>query len=199
MNGGGPGSGQGRSGSGQQGNPNQVTTTTSAQQTNTAGFFTSATASPHTAKTTSPSSPTSSPSKASSSSDVRKGAVIGGVLAGIEGMLLLSLLGIWFLQRRKKRQISEKNSTAQPVTYAALNESMDGVPFAHSPGQNQHGGLLPPPLFNRSTSNSQSSVGISGGGESDYTPPPQRDTTSYQRTRRVNLACRFLIKTHLGV
>jgi hypothetical protein len=179
MNGGVPGSGQGRSGSGQQRNPNQVTTTTSPQQTNTAGFFTSTTASPHTTTTTSSSSPTSSPSTASSSPGVQKGAVIGSVLGGIAGLLLLSLLGTWFLQRRKKRQLSEKNSTAQPVTYADLNESMSGVPFVHPPSQNQLHSFLPHPLFNGSTSSSQSGVGIRGGGESDYAPPPQRDSGDY--------------------
>ena len=178
MSAGGPGGGQGGSGSGQEGNPNQVTTT-AAQQTS-AGFFTSTTASPYTTTPTSSSISSTSPtSTASTSSGLQKGAMVGGVLGGVAGLLLLSLIGIWVLQRRKKRQVAEMNGTALPVTYSGLNESMAGVPFAHSPGRNLHDSLLPAPLFNGSTSSSQSGVGLRGGQGSGYTPPSHRDSGDY--------------------
>lgn len=169
---------------GGQNTPSQVTT--SSQQngpTTTTGFATSTTTShPTTSTSSSPSS--SSTSAASSSSGVGK-ALIGGVVGGIGGLLLLSLLAIWLLQRRKNKRIQEKNG-AQPITYAGLNESLAGVPFVHhsnnsnpSHNQNNRDSLLPPALFTSSTNTSSNpGVGIRGG-EAPPTPPGGRDSGDY--------------------
>ncbi|CZR64252.1 uncharacterized protein PAC_14150 [Phialocephala subalpina] len=156
---GGAGSSNGGSGDqGNQGNPAQATTTTTSQ-----GHATS-TQSPFSSSTqTSPSNSTST----SSSSSSNKTAIIGGVVGGIAGLLVLALIGIWFLNRRKKRQIALKNGTAQPVTYAGLNSSFGGVPFGHNRNQSAHDGLTPRPLLASSPHSSQHpDIEMRGGNRS---------------------------------
>ncbi|KUJ14666.1 uncharacterized protein LY89DRAFT_118842 [Mollisia scopiformis] len=158
---GGAGSSNGGSsgGQGNQGNPTQATSTTAASSH---GFATS-TSSP--SSTTQTSNPTSTSS--SSSSNSNKTAVIGGVVGGIGGLLVLSLILIWFLNRRKKRQIAVKNGTVQPVTYAGLNSSFAGVHFAHGSNRSPHDSLMPAPLLlSSSTNSSHPDIEMRGGQSS---------------------------------
>jgi hypothetical protein len=125
-----PGGGQGQQGgpgSGAQSNPNQVTTTSSTQQA-------TATAASHL-------TPTSIPS---SSSKSHKGAIIGGIVGGVAGLLIISLVGVWLLQRRKQRQNGARARKTRPATYTGLNSVFRGVPFSHRPtSQSPHNSLLP--------------------------------------------------------
>jgi len=189
MNAGGQG-GQGEIGAGGvgagggQNTPSQVTTTSQQNGLTTTTKFATSTTTSRSTSSTSSSPSSSSTSAASSSSGVSK-ALIGGVLGGIGGLLLLSLLAIWLLQRRKNTRIQEKNG-AQPITYAGLNESLAGVPFVDysnnsNPSHNQNNGdnLLPPALFTSSTNTSSNpGVGIRGG-EAPPTPPGGRDSGDY--------------------
>jgi hypothetical protein len=181
MNAGGPGQGgqggQSGAGSGGQNNGNQATTTTSTQQqqTTSQGFITS-TSNRQTQTTTSPTSTSTSTSSSSSSSN-QKAAIIGGVIGGIAALLLIALLAIWLLNRRQKKRIAEKRGSAEPVTYANLNDSFAGVPFGHSNRNSQHDSLLPPqPILTPGTGpSSPQGVGIRGGDGHDV----ERDSGDY--------------------
>jgi hypothetical protein len=128
-------------------NPTRATT---AQTGPTAtGFVTSTTAS-HTGTS-------------ASSSGVQKGVVIGAVIGGIAGLLIISLLGVWLLQRRKQRQNGAKTRRARLVTYTSLNSVFRGIPFSRSSNQSPHSSLLPPPQVSQRTNTSLSGVALRGG------------------------------------
>jgi hypothetical protein len=118
---------QGGAGSGTQSNPNQVTTTSSGQQA--------------TSTIDSPFTPTST---SSSSSGNHEGAIIGGVVGGIAGLLIISLIGVWLLNKRKQRRNGANARKTRPVTYTGLNSVFRGVPFnRRSSSQIPHNSLLP--------------------------------------------------------
>jgi hypothetical protein len=192
MNAGGPGQGgQGGAGSGagsgSQNNGNQHTTTSSAQQQETtaatANGFITTTANPYTLTTTPTQSPTStSTSSSSSSSGNQKTAIIGGVIGGIAGVLIIALLVIWLLNRRDKKRMAEKRGSAQPVTYASLNDSFGGVPFGHSNRTSQRDSLLPPPLAlmpRSDPSTPHTGVGLRGGEGHDSNADVERNSGDY--------------------
>ncbi|PQE13396.1 hypothetical protein CJF31_00008426 [Rutstroemia sp. NJR-2017a BVV2] len=79
-------------------------------------------------QTTSP-SPTSSPSTSSTGlSSSQRTAIIGGIFGGVGGILIISVLAIYCLQRRKGRKQGEKGP-AEPSTYSQVNDSFAGVSF----------------------------------------------------------------------
>ncbi len=145
-----------------QGNPSQTTTTTEATFP---GFGTS-TSSPFTSTTQTHHPISSISSSSSSSSSSKKTAIIGGVVGGIAGLLVVSLVAIWFLNRRKKRQIAVKDGLTQPVTYANLNPSISRIPFGHNLNRRPQDGLTPVPLLNSSTSSSHPDIEMRGGNSS---------------------------------
>lgn len=163
-----PGQGN-QGGSGGQGNSIQGSTTTTTSS-HSQQSQTSTTTNPFAASTTTASS--TSTSTSTSKSGVQKGAIIGGVVGGLAALLVLSLIAIWCLQRRKKRQLAAKNGTAEPVTYSVLNSAFAGVPFRNSqqnlsPQQTQS--LLPGAAQygqHDSTNSSNAGLGIRGGASS---------------------------------
>lgn len=95
----------------------------------------------------------------STSSGNQKGAIIGGVVGGLCGLLIIALIGVWLLQRRKKKQIAKQNGSTEPTTYAGLNASFSGVPFGSAVNQRPHNSLVPPPLFQSHTNTSATGSG----------------------------------------
>ncbi|PQE14397.1 hypothetical protein CJF30_00006997 [Rutstroemia sp. NJR-2017a BBW] len=79
-------------------------------------------------QTTSP-PPTSSPSSSSTGlSSSQRAAIIGGIFGSVGGILIISVLAIYCLQRRKGRKQGEKGP-AEPSTYSQVNDSFAGVSF----------------------------------------------------------------------
>jgi hypothetical protein len=134
--------GPGGVGPGGQSSPNQPTTTSSATA--------------HTSTSTH-----NSPTSTSTSSGTNKGAIIGGIVGGVAGLLLISLIGVWLLQRRKQRQ--KRARKTRPVTYAGLNSVFRGVPFNRSSSQSPHNSLLPQPQVSQGP---PSGMGLRGGAAS---------------------------------
>lgn len=128
--------------------PNQPTTTSSTTA--------------HTSTSSSHSSPTST----STSAGVHKGAIIGGIVGGLAGLLLISLLGVWLLNRRKRRQSRATSRKTQPVTYTSLNSVFRGVPFNRSNSQSPHDSLLPQSQVSQSPNSNLSGVALRGGAAS---------------------------------
>jgi hypothetical protein len=131
-----------------QSSPNQPTTTSSTTA--------------HTSTLSSHSSPTSN----SASPGVHKSAIIGGIVGGVAGLLLISLLGVWLLNRRKKRQSGARARKTQPVTYSSLNSVFRGVPFNRSNSQSPHDSLLPQSQVSQSSNSNLSGVVLRGGAAS---------------------------------
>jgi hypothetical protein len=156
------GGGQGGAGSGGQSSPKQPSTTSSITS--------------HTSTSIS-----NSPTSTSSSSGTHQGAIIGGIVGGVAVLLLISLLGVWLLQRRKQRQ--KGAGKTRPVTYAGLNSVFRGVPFTRSSSQSPHNSLLPQPQVSQGL---QSSLALRGGAascgqresgsEMDNLPPSYADS-----------------------
>jgi hypothetical protein len=142
------GGGQGGAGSGGQSSPNQPTTTSSMTA--------------HTSTSSSHNSPTST----SISSGVHKGAIIGSIVGGVASLLLISLLGVWLLQRRKQRQNGARARKTRPITYAGLNSVFRGVPFNRTSSQSPHNSLLPQPQVSQGSNSSLSGVALRGGAAS---------------------------------
>jgi hypothetical protein len=165
---GGPGSGTGSGSGGQQGSPDQITVATSTPVTATT--FITSTAYPSTATTSITPSSTSAAASSKSSNSISVGPIIGGVAGGVAVLSVIAVLLVLYLQGRKKKKLvakKEKRSTAEQTTYAGLNSSFSGVPFAHSPNREHHDSLLPAPLFSPSTS-PYSRVEMRGGETSPY-------------------------------
>jgi hypothetical protein len=135
-------------GFGGQSSPNQHTTTSSTTA--------------HTSTSSSHNLPTST----STSSGVHKGAIIGGIVGGLAGLLLISLLGVWLLNRRKKRQSGATTRKTQPVTYTSLNSVFRGVRFNRSNSQSPHDSLLPQSQVSQSPNSNLSGVALRGGAAS---------------------------------
>jgi hypothetical protein len=138
----------GGAGFGGQSSPNQPTITTSTTA--------------HTSTSSSHGSPTST----STTSGVHKGAIIGGIVGGLAGLLLISLLGVWLLNRRKKRQSGARARKTQPITYTRLNSVFRGVPFNRSNSQSPHDSLLPQSQVSQSPNSNLSGVALRGGAAS---------------------------------
>lgn len=138
------GGGQGGAGNGGQSSSNQPTMT-----------------SPTTGHTSTPIH--NSPISTSTSSGPHEGAIIGGIVGGIAGLLLISLLGIWLLQRRKQHQNGARARKTRPITYAGLNSVFRGVPFNRSPSQSPHNSLLPQTQVSHSPHPAMSGVALRGG------------------------------------
>jgi len=134
--------GPGGVGPGGQSSPNQPTITSSATA--------------HTSTSTH-----NSPTSTSTSSGTNKGAIIGGIVGGVVGLLLISLIGVWLLQRRKQRQ--KRARKTRPVTYAGLNSVFRGVPFNRSSSQSPHNSLLPQPQVSQGP---HSGMALRGGAAS---------------------------------
>jgi hypothetical protein len=145
----GPGGNSGPGGNGAISQQIVPATTSSAQHSapTTAAAFLTTTAADYTIISTPTGPPTSTSTSASSSSatGVNK-ALIGGLVGGLGGLLVISLLAIWWLQRRKNKRIAEKNGMSEPVTYAGLNQSMSGVPFVNAADHN-YDNIPPPPFY----------------------------------------------------
>lgn len=92
-------------------------------------------------------SPSSAPSTSSGLSSSDRNAIIGGVLGCAGGLLVISLIAIYLLQRRKTAQkCSDHQGVTQQVSYNGLNSSFAGVPFLKRQSRAADIEIAPPPM-----------------------------------------------------
>ncbi|KAG4026350.1 hypothetical protein MFRU_042g00780 [Monilinia fructicola] len=107
-------------------------------------------------------SSTSSSSKGLSSSD--RTAIVAGVLGGVGGLLIISLIAIYFLQKRKTKKPTDRKGVTQKVSYNGLNSSFAGVPFIKKGNPSGESEIPRPPMV----ADTSYPGAYTRGGQSNY-------------------------------